>query len=319
MVRVDHEDGGVLNPDDNPDKPEPEKTPPEKAERVVVKSSPLRRKPKRAARRDGTPDPLAVGDEVTAGESAETDEVLVAGGEEHDSGDSGTGGSEAVAVEAEALEPPGGEVAATGPAPADPSASDTSASSVSYRDRRQGAQRRRTAAEAAAASRRAPRTGVWRVAAVALGAVLLIAGLVGSVVFAVGLQRAAHERDLRAEYTAFARQVVVQMTTLDAENADAMYELALKQTSGRAQQVFKENMKTVSAMIREADAVTKSTVITEAVSEANDTEGTVLMVIGWESRDKAGKQEPLYQTFRFRVGMTRINDELKATDLEFVW
>ncbi|MFZ2512467.1 MAG: hypothetical protein WAW85_15420, partial [Gordonia sp. (in: high G+C Gram-positive bacteria)] len=154
---------------------------------------------------------------------------------------------------------------------------------------------------------------------VALGAVLLIGGLVSSVVFAVGLQRSSHERDLRAEYTAFARQVVVQMTTLDAENADAMYELALKKTSGRAQQVFKENMKTVSAMIREADAVTKTTVITEAVSAADDTEGTVLMVIGWESRDKAGKQEPLYQTFRFRVGMTRINDELKATDLEFVW
>ncbi len=290
MVRVDHEDGGVLNPDDKSAKTEP----------VVVKRSPLRRKPQRAASADGAAAPAEVPESIEAvptAEAAPPDEAGEAG---------------------EVLAAAGAE----GPAIAEstePGAPDQVAGSgVAYRDRRLGAPQRRTAAEAAGA-RRAPRAGVWRVIAVAAGAVVLIAGLVGSFVFAAGLQRAAHERDLRAEYTAFARQVVVQMTTLDAENADAMYELAMKQTSGRAQQVFKENMKTVAEMIRQADAVTKTTVLTEAVSEADDTEGTVLMVIGWESRDKAGKQEPMYQTFRFRVGMTRINDELKATDLEFVW
>ena len=304
MVRADHEDGGILNPDEHPEAENPEAEIPEvestevestadapapKARPVVVKRSPLGRKPnlKKAAPATTEPD---TAESVTAKSDAiETD-----------------------AIEADAVE-------ADGTAADEPDEADevlVSAESVSYRDRRISAQQRRSAASA---NKRVPRAGLGRAIAMVVAALLVVGGVVASVIFGMGLQRLAHERDLRAEYAAFARQVVVQMTTLDSENADAMYDLTLQRTSGRAQQVFRDNMKTVADMIRQADAVTKTTVLTEAVSESNDTEGTVLMVIGWESRDKAGQQEPMYQTFRYLVGMTRINDELKVTDLEFVW
>lgn len=197
---------------------------------------------------------------------------------------------------------------------------ESAAESASYRDRRVAAQRRRTAKEAAAAQRRSTVGGnvALKVVALILGVVLLVTGTVLSILFGVRYQRIEDEQALRAEYATFARQVVVQMTTLDAENADAMYKLAMDKTSGRAQQAFRDNMKQVTDLIRQGDAVTKTTVLTEAVSEAEPDEGTVLMVVGWEGRSKDGKTEPMFQTFRYRVGMTRINGDLKLTDLEFV-
>ncbi|GAC57881.1 hypothetical protein GOHSU_27_00170 [Gordonia hirsuta DSM 44140 = NBRC 16056] len=321
MVRPDHEDGAVLNPDEHSadqndadqngaDQNDADQNDADQNDGVdqtrpaavsVVKTSPLGRRGRRKSVRP--PSAGAAGPDSPAGTDSSTDR------------DSGS--DRGVAVDS------GSPAAPEAPAGADAAADETlevvisEADAVSYRDRRLAASRRRTAAEAAPARSTGSRS--MRALAFAAGAVLLIAGLVGSILLSVGLVRLHNERDLRAEYTAFARQVVVQMTTLDAENADAMYELALEKTSGRAQQVFKENMKQVSEMIRQADAVTKTTVLTEAVSEATEKQGTVLMVIGWESRTKDGQQEPLYQTFRFLVGMTRINDELKATDLEFVW
>ncbi|MFT3660129.1 MAG: hypothetical protein QM809_01665 [Gordonia sp. (in: high G+C Gram-positive bacteria)] len=204
------------------------------------------------------------------------------------------------------------------------------------------AEKKRTAAARPAV----PRT-TTRVLVSSAGAVVLVIGTVLSVFFGMRYAQLADQRDLRAEYAGFAREVVVQMTTLDADNADNMYKLAMEKTSGRAQQVFRDNMKTVAELIRKGDAVTRTTVLTEAVSKATPEEGEVLMVVGWEHRSKktGGKaaegksaegtsaeeksaegtsaegasEAPLFQTFRYQVGMTRLNGELKVTDLEFVW
>lgn len=299
MVRADHEDGGVLNSgsddearddetrDETPgDTPEPgaegaESAASSPAAPVVRRSSPLGRKPKKRAPKKAR------------SEKADENAAPEVGGES-----AGGVGDEADAVDTAVVDP---------------------GADTSYRDRRVDAQRRRSAREAAARTRRGDGRTAVRIVAVVAGVVVLAAGVIGSILFALGYQRIDHQRELRAEYASFARQVVVQMTTLDPDNADAMYELAMEKTSGRAQQVFRDNMKQVTEMIREGDAVTKTSVLTEAVSEANDTEGTVLMVVGWESRSKDGSQEPLLQTFRYEVGMTHINGELKVTNLEFVW
>ena len=334
MVRVDHEDGGVLNPDDDTPGDIPEDTagdanatdentagtPSETdAKPVVRKTSPLGRKPKKRKRAAADPDKAdpdkADPDKATSEEAASDGAVSDEKTPDEKTPDEKTpdeGSTDAPATEEVSTEEVSTDEVATDEAAAD---------SVSYRDRRVGAQNRRSAREAAAQTRRSAvnASTALRVTALVTGAVVLVAGVVLSILFAVGYQRIDHQRELRAEYAGFARQVVVQMTTLDSENADAMYKLAMEKTSGRAQQVFRDNMKQVTEMIREGDAVTETTVLTEAVSEATDDEGTVLMVVGWESRTKDGSQEPLFQTFRYEVGMTRINGELKVTDLEFVW
>lgn len=303
MVRADHEDGGVLNSDDE-----------DRAKRqapVVKKSSPLGRKPKTDTGRAGKPKP---------GKQAET---------------------ELESVEKPAIPGIGEDQAVPGagdrndtvdPASIDADGADADAApesvAVGYRDRRVATQRRRTAREAAASAKKSgtaassgptdQRTALW-VVGLCVGTVVLVAGTVLSIFFGMRYAQVQDERELRAEYATFARQVVVQMTTLDAENADNMYKLAMEKTSGRAQQVFRDNMKTVSELIRQGDAETKTTVLTEAVSKATPDEGEVLMVVGWEHRSKDADEAPLFQTFRYQVGMTRLNGELKVTELEFVW
>ncbi len=276
---------------------------------MVRKSSPLGRKPRSkttatgAAGGDAAAEPGAAVDQGVGGVPAAVDEP--------------DADAAAAAVSADTESP---TEAASADAPPSPVVDD-SGQTGSYRDRRVDAQRRRSAREAAATAPRSTVDGARakRLIAAVLGVLILVGGTIASIFFGTQYHRISTERALRAEYATFARQVVVQMTTLNAENADEMYKLAMEKTSGRAQQVFRDNMKQVTDMIRKGDAVTKTTVLVDAVSKAEPDDGTVLMVVGWESRSKDGKAEPLFQTFRYRVGVTRINDELKLTDLEFVW
>ncbi|MFT4086959.1 MAG: hypothetical protein QM658_07335 [Gordonia sp. (in: high G+C Gram-positive bacteria)] len=165
----------------------------------------------------------------------------------------------------------------------------------------------------------AERSRTFTVVGYLAGAVVIVLGVVASVVFAVGTHRIDDQRALRAEYETFARGVVVKMTTLDPENADAIYKFTMEKTSGRAQQTFRENMKQVSEMIRQGNEITKTTILADAVTHADANDGTVIMVAGWENRtkDKSGPVD--FQTFRWKVDVTRINGELKLTNLEFVY
>lgn len=269
---------------------------------MVRKSSPLGRKPRKKAAETSAPKAAAKAVEANVVDEAVVDEAVVEAEQ-----------STSTVVESAEV---AGDISSD-----DAVVVDDSGASASYRDRRTDAQRRRTAREAAAAAPRSTldRGKTLRLVAMLLGAVVLIGGIVASTFFGIALSRTQDERALRAEYATFARQVVVQMTTLNADNADEMYKTAMEKTSGRAQQVFRDNMKQVTDLVRKGDAVTKTTVLVDAVSKAQPNEGTVLMVVGWESRSKDGKQEPMFQTFRYEVGITRINGDLKLTDLEFVW
>ncbi|MEZ5211119.1 hypothetical protein [Gordonia sp. (in: high G+C Gram-positive bacteria)] len=316
MVRPDHEDGGVLSSDDEIPKP---------AGPVVRKTSPLGRKTKKPAASaipgyevgKAAPIPGAAtsgaDDAETTADGEETAEVLTSAAETTDTAETAeTTGTAETPDTTETPDTAEIETGASGIAAAD---------RVGYRDRRVAAQRRRSAREAAGASRTSRVSGgaARRAVALILAVIIIVTGTVLSIVFGMRYQTIAHQRELRAQYATFARQVVVDMTTLNSDNADAMYKLAMNKTSGRAQQVFRDNMKQVTDMIRKADAVTQTNVLSEAVSEATDKEGTVLMVVGWTSKTKDGKTQPLFQTFRYQVGMTRINGDLKVTDLEFVW
>ncbi|MFT3716087.1 MAG: hypothetical protein QM774_09115 [Gordonia sp. (in: high G+C Gram-positive bacteria)] len=155
--------------------------------------------------------------------------------------------------------------------------------------------------------------GLWFTAA----AVVAVLAIAASTFFVIATARLHHERDLRAEYSSFAKTTIVKLMTLNPDNADSMYDFAMKETSGRAQQMFRDNMKQVADLVRKGDAKTETKVLAEAVSEAGDDEGTVLMVVGWVDKS-ASDTDPVLLTYRWKVDMTRINGALKLTNLEFV-
>ncbi|MFW0785913.1 hypothetical protein AAFP35_15475 [Gordonia sp. CPCC 206044] len=194
---------------------------------------------------------------------------------------------------------------------------------LTYRERRR---RRESGSSAAAAAtgegkvryRGARRGGAKKFAAIAACSIVIIACLVATAVFAIGIGRDEHKQDLRAQYSTFARQMVVDLTTLNADNVDDAMKTLEDKTSGRAHQQMQNSMKQATSLVRDQKLDTKSTVLSDAVTHATDDEGTVILVYGWQMKPENPKEEMIVQTFRWRVQITRINDDLKMTDFEWV-
>ncbi|MGB3884658.1 hypothetical protein, partial [Gordonia sp. (in: high G+C Gram-positive bacteria)] len=195
---------------------------------------------------------------------------------------------------------------------------DEVASNAAYRERRRKKVAGRDSVVRESAATKASGGSAWMVVAAALTALLVVVGIVLSAFFGYQYSKIDHQRELRAEYSTFAQQMVVSMSTLNPDNADQMYRNAMEKTSGRAKQMFEENMKQVADMIRKGDMVTKTTVLADAVSKSTEEEGSVLVVYAWEGHPKNDKKNSDFATFRARVDMTRINGELKMTYFDWV-
>ncbi|MCF8569998.1 hypothetical protein L5G32_06930 [Gordonia sp. HY002] len=182
---------------------------------------------------------------------------------------------------------------------------------VSYRDRR-------PSVKAPVGSGRSSSKTMLIAVGTALGAIVLVAAIVVSIVFMVASARIDDERELRANYDQFAQEVVVKLTTLNKENADSMLDFMNKHTSGRALQQMRESMKQATDLIREDDMKTKTTVVASAVENADEDAGSVLVVFVWESTAPEAPDKPVIETFRSRIDITRINGDLKLTNYEWV-
>ncbi|HEY9311450.1 hypothetical protein [Williamsia sp.] len=204
---------------------------------------------------------------------------------------------------------------------------------VSYRDRRGGGRKtdlrkrksgRDGSGEDPAKSGRSPRTrgslrglGIVLAAVVAIG---LISGMVvASTLFIMGTNKIDERNDLRAEYSAFARQMITNLTTLNAENIDGAIKTFQDSTSGQAMEQTSQSMAQTVNMIKSENVSTKGTVISEAVTESDPTTGTVILVSSWEmNQPNVPEQQTVLQTFRWKLEITRINGQLKLTNFEWV-
>lgn len=226
--------------------------------------------------------------------------------------DENTAEAEAEAVES-ALEPP--EAAEE---TAESTAEPAGESAVSYRERRA---KRQGSTPSRPVERRA-RVGRGRggkgVVAGAVCALFIVACVVASTFFAVGTSRLDHRNELRASYSTFARQMTIDLTSLNPGNVDKALQTVQDKTSGPAQQRIKQSMAQVTDLIRTQNQTVTSSVITDAVTKATDDEGSVIVVYGWEMKSQDPKQETVIQTFRWRVDITRINGDLKMTNFEWV-
>lgn len=195
---------------------------------------------------------------------------------------------------------------------------------VSYRERR----RARTAAGSAStgtpkrkrgiryrgSGRRSPRAVVGVVVAL----VVIVVCAIASVVFALGIARQDRTDDLRAEYSAFASQVLVNLTSMNPDTVDQTLTSVQEDTSGKVKQEVENNIQQVAALVRDGKLETRSLILSSAVTKAEPDEGSVIMVFGWHQRSLDGEVPSQEKVFRWRVDMTRINGDLKMTDFEWV-
>ena len=205
---------------------------------------------------------------------------------------------------------------------------------MSYRDRRRGGRdadpkkgkprRRKAGGKGAAGSDQSPRRrGNLRGLGIVLAAVVsigLIAGMVvASTLFILGTDKIDERNDLRAEYSAFARQMITNLTTLNPENIDGAIKTFQDSTSGKAMEQTSQSMEQTVNMIKSENVSTKGTVISEAVTASDANAGTVILVSSWEmNQPNVPDQQTVLQTFRWKLDMTRINGQLKLTNFEWV-
>ncbi|WP_238418583.1 hypothetical protein [Gordonia sp. 'Campus'] len=195
---------------------------------------------------------------------------------------------------------------------------------VSYRERRRARMASPAGDDASPTSRRGIRyRGSGRrspraIVGVVVALVVIVVCAIASVVFALGISRQDRLDDLRAEYSSFASQVLVNLTSMNPENVDRTLTSVQEDTSGKVKQEVQNNIQQVAALVRDGKLETRSIILSSAVTKAEPDEGSVIMVFGWHQKSLDGEVPSQEKVFRWRVDMTRINGELKMTDFEWV-
>lgn len=175
----------------------------------------------------------------------------------------------------------------------------------------------RVAGDNAGTGRRSIRRPGGRAVLVA-AAVLAICGLSALSGAMLWQQRGLDVRTQRAaEYQAIARQGVVNMMSLDFNDAEGSVGRVLDGSTGRFHAEYSEQAELLIKGLQRSKVVTEVTIGTTAV-ESMDADNAVVLVAARSQATNVtdGRQEP--QTFRLAVSLARDGDRMKVSEVDFV-
>lgn len=160
-------------------------------------------------------------------------------------------------------------------------------------------------------------TGLTRTRLLAAATVLAICALAacaGAMLW--NIQAAQARADLAAEYQAIARQGVVNLMSLDYNDAEASVARVLDASTGKFHEEYAGQADLLIKGLERSKVVTTVTVGATAV-ESMDADSAVVLVSARSEATNAkdGRQEP--ELFRLAVHLGRDGDQMKVSDLEF--
>ncbi len=209
------------------------------------------------------------------------------------------------------------------------SAPERSGAALSYRERRRAAGTGSGDTAGRVVTKRAHRSGLGLALAGGVAGLVVIALVVVSVLFVSATDRIDDRAADRAEYSAFARQMIVNLTSLSPTTVDQFTNTLETKTSGKALEQLQQSMQQTVDNIKSAGVTTTGTILSDAVTSSDADSATVILVSGWTmnappqaaaggaTADPAD-QGPIVQTFRWRVGITKINGEMKMDSFQWV-
>lgn len=161
---------------------------------------------------------------------------------------------------------------------------------------------------------RAPRMSTIAKAA----AILVICGLLAASGYMVWYERAATQRHQRAAaFAAAARQGVINMTSLDFNNAKDDVQRVIDSSTGEFRDDFMQRAADFTKVVEESKVVTEGTVNTTAVQSMGKDSAVVLVAATSHVTNAFGaKQEP--RAWRLRVTVAPDGGQLKMSQVEFV-
>lgn len=128
---------------------------------------------------------------------------------------------------------------------------------------------------------------------------------------------AAQDRERAAQFSAVARQGVVNMTTLDFTTPERDVARVLDGATGEFHDDFARRVDDFISVVRDSKVVTKGTVKSTAVESMTDSSAVVLVAATSTVTNAGGaKDEP--RNWRLSVTVTRDGDQLKMSKVEFI-
>ncbi len=149
--------------------------------------------------------------------------------------------------------------------------------------------------------------------------VLVIAGLLGATGYMLWEHgKAEAHRQRSAEYAAAARQGVVNLMSMDYNQAKESVQRVIDDSVGKFQNNFKENSADLIKALQESKMVTKVTVNDAAVEEMDD-ESAEVLVAATSHREgpDAPKEDQQPRVWRVVVSLQRDGGQIKMSDIEF--
>jgi Mce-associated membrane protein len=169
--------------------------------------------------------------------------------------------------------------------------------------------------EEAAPTAAPPRSGVRLAVAVGLVAVLALAGLVGWLGFRAYQSHQA--QDKRNLFVQVGRQGALNLTTISYTEAEADVQRILDSATGTFYDDFQKRSPAFIEVVKQAQAKSEGTV-TEAGLESEDgDQGRVLVAVTVKTSNAgAAQQQP--RAWRMRIGVQKVGDGAKVSNVEFV-
>lgn len=166
-----------------------------------------------------------------------------------------------------------------------------------------------------------PPAGLLRTVTVAV-TTLLTAGLLGATGYMVWQhQKAAELRRSAAEFTAAARQDVINLMSMDYTRAQESVQRVLDNSTGKFRANFDETADEFVKALQDEKIVTTATINDAAVElDSMTDESAVVMVSATSRREgrQAPKEQQQPQVWRVLLTLERDGDQIKMSDVEFV-
>ena len=166
-----------------------------------------------------------------------------------------------------------------------------------------------------------PPGGLLRTVTVAV-TTLLTAGLLGATGYMVWQhQKAAELRRSAAEFTAAARQDVINLMSMDYTRAQESVQRVLDNSTGKFRANFDETADEFVKALQDEKIVTTATINDAAVElDSMTDESAVVMVSATSRREgrQAPKEQQQPQLWRVLLTLERDGDQIKMSDVEFV-
>ncbi len=166
-----------------------------------------------------------------------------------------------------------------------------------------------------------PPAGLLRTVTVAV-TTLLTAGLLGATGYMVWQhQKAAELRRSAAEFTAAARQDVINLMSMDYTRAQESVQRVLDNSTGKFRANFDETADEFVKALQDEKIVTTATINDAAVElDSMTDESAVVMVSATSRREgrQAPKEQQQPQVWRVVLTLERDGDQIKMSGVEFV-